>query len=242
MEPENHLLFIISISSLLFLYSAEATCVPRNLTYHIRYTPPKSPQLRQPDSSWPPKTPPPPHSQPLVSPPLLSQTLSVSAASNPTIPPLLHFSVVDPAIKKICDATDNPALCISAVVPHLTGKVDPLAVLEMMIKACINKAQFAMALATRIAKSPTTPSAIASYLDACKDSYSDAMDNLQSATDAISTRDTGTMNSMLSAALTDFGTCEDGFAETPGVNSPMAEWDDMLSKLASNCLAIVSLL
>ncbi|KAB1213847.1 Pectinesterase inhibitor [Morella rubra] len=151
----------------------------------------------------------------------------------PGKPPSLF---VTPAIKKICSKTDSPALCISSVSPFLTGKSDPVSVLQMAIKACTAHANSALAAASSLVK---TYKSLAPAIGDCKDSYRDVMDNLQNAKDAIPTHDIGTINSMLSAALSDFGTCDDGFT---GGTSPLANYDAKGTKLASICLAVASLI
>jgi|UniRef100_A0A2N9IQB4 pectinesterase inhibitor-like protein len=168
---------------------------------------------------------PPPNSPPKPSP---------SPDSAPTLS-------MDPSIKKICETTDNPDLCVSSIAPFLSGKTDPISVLEMAINAATQHAKNAMAMASKLSAVPkaTTDSANAPLFEDCKEMYSDALDNLQSAMDAIPSRDIGTINSMLSAALTDFVTCEDGFS---GETSPLSPYDDKGTKMASNCLAIASLI
>ncbi|KAK1318752.1 hypothetical protein QJS10_CPB04g00992 [Acorus calamus] len=111
----------------------------------------------------------------------------------------------------------------------------------MEIKACANLTEIAREASHRIASDPSTPSTLSMVISVCTESYDDALDNLKSATKAIADRDAGTLDSMLSAAMTDFGTCEDSFMETPGIVSPMAKYDDTLTKLASNCLVIAKL-
>ncbi|KAF5452263.1 hypothetical protein F2P56_027282 [Juglans regia] len=143
---------------------------------------------------------------------------------------------LNPAIKKICEATDYPLVCLASTAPFLTGKVDVISVLEVAVKACSLHAKIALNIASKALK--TEPSISASVSD-CMDMYNDVLDNIESAVDALSTRDTGTFNAMLSAVLTDYGTCEDGFA---GERSPLSEVDDKGTKLASNCLAIASLI
>jgi len=71
----------------------------------------------------------------------------------------------------------------------------------------------------------------------CVGIYADALDNLRNAMDAIKSLDIGTINSMVSAALTDFDTCEDGFSGA----SPLSFYDQKGIKLASVCLAIATL-
>lgn len=73
----------------------------------------------------------------------------------------------------------------------------------------------------------------------CKDMYSDALDGLQSAMDAIPNKDVGTINSMLSGVISDAVACDDGFE---GQKSPFGDYNDKLRKMGSNCLAIASLI
>ena len=120
--------------------------------------------------------------------------------------------------------------------------MDAAALLELEIKACAAKAQIAYEVSSKISSDPKTGKMMAAILQTCTDNYDDAVDNLDSAIKALRERDIPTLNGMLSAALTDFTTCEDGFVETPGVNSPMVDYDSVLTKLASNCLALVELL
>ncbi|GMH16558.1 hypothetical protein Nepgr_018399 [Nepenthes gracilis] len=147
---------------------------------------------------------------------------------------------VDPGIRKICDSTDYSPLCLASIKPFLNGKTDPISVLKMHIRASVQATKTALTLATNLASAanralvPTR-----SALNDCLEMYKDALDNFQDTLNAIPSCDTGTMNSMLSAALNDFVTCDDGFAEA---KSPMAEINDKLHKMSSNCLAIVSLI
>ncbi|KAL6548199.1 hypothetical protein OROGR_008620 [Orobanche gracilis] len=92
-----------------------------------------------------------------------------------------------------------------------------------------------------MADAPGVPPELASVLRDCKDSYDDAVYNFESTIDAFPRRDIGTMNSMLSAVITDVGDCEDGFSGF-GEESPFSSVADRLTNMTSNCLAIVSLL
>ncbi|KAL5996406.1 hypothetical protein ACLOJK_026484 [Asimina triloba] len=147
---------------------------------------------------------------------------------------------VEMTVQAICNHTDNPHLCISSVKPYLPSSenVTPADVLRMEIKACATYTNTSFGFATRVARDPKTPEVVASCLQVCRDNYADALDNLQSADEAVAANDPGTLNSMLSAVLTNYETCEDAFAEEPGLRSPMATYDAKLSKLASNCLAV----
>ncbi|KAF5738765.1 hypothetical protein HS088_TW13G01666 [Tripterygium wilfordii] len=149
---------------------------------------------------------------------------------------------VNPLIKKLCASTDYSSLCVSSITQLLSGAkeatADAVAVLELVIKAASEHTKLAIAKAEKLLAAPTTPAKVVAMIKDCKDNYDDALDNYQSALDAIPARDIGTINSMLSAALTDYTTCDDGFE---GLKSPVAEIDSLLSKMASNTLAIASL-
>ncbi|XP_059460976.1 pectinesterase inhibitor 10 [Corylus avellana] len=223
---------IISFFSLVFFNSARALCVPRNSSNHHA----------SPPSHSPPKVDPPTSHISAPSPSVYPPSESVSPSHSPqgqpsTAPsgsPLVSPSLpTNPAIKKTCDATDYPALCLSTLAPFPIGKTDPLSVLELAVRASIQHTTKALAKATQLAAGADSSESI---LD-CKDIYDDALDNFENAMDAIHPRDIGTVNTMLSAALTDFDTCEDGFDG----ESPFSSYDDKGTKLASICLAIASL-
>ncbi|KAF7151272.1 hypothetical protein RHSIM_Rhsim02G0004500 [Rhododendron simsii] len=236
MEPLNHhTLLIFSIFFLITFNSANAICVP------INGTKPTTSPSPSPYAS--------PISQPVAAPesvpfhlPALNQKPKLLFPIFPSlmeaVPQSLH---TDPSLKKICAATDFPEVCISSIAPLLNGKTDPISVVELAIKAATEHTQVAVATATKIATSPGIAPDIASTISDCKDSYDDALDNFQKALDALSSRDVGTMNSMLSAAITDFSDNDDFLAGK--ASSPvLLEFNAKLSKMTSNCLAIVSLI
>lgn len=97
----------------------------------------------------------------------------------------------------------------------------------------------ALSLAKRLAKRPGTPPYMVSILKECKESYDSALYNYEEAMIALPKRDIGRMNSMLSAVITDVGDCEDEFS---GEKSPLLMYGDRVTKMTSNCLAIVSLI
>ncbi|KAF8041442.1 hypothetical protein BT93_A0133 [Corymbia citriodora subsp. variegata] len=146
------------------------------------------------------------------------------------------------AMKKACDTTDYPALCISSLAPFLVGSTlleGPIALLHAAIKAATAETKLAMTALGRIIETSGADAKTLLILKDCHDNYSDALDNFQAATDAIPKWDIGTINTMLSAAVTDCETCEDEFS---GGQSPMASQDNKLSRMADNCLAIAALI
>ncbi|XP_057476848.1 pectinesterase inhibitor 10-like [Actinidia eriantha] len=265
MAPLNHMPLLFSLFSLiLFASAANAICVPRNLTAaaespfaspspapmpsdgHISMAPISQPpesvapmpsdghiSISQPPES----TAPTPSYGHVSAAPVSQPPVSASQAPSNSLPQIPTHA--DPAIEKICKSTDYPDVCLAAVTPFLNGKTDPESVLGMAIQASIDLTNIAVAKATTIATSAAITPQMASILGDCKDSYNDALDNYKSAMDALGASDVGTVNSMLSAAITDFSDCDD---ELNGLESPLLAFDGTLTKMTSNCLAIASLI
>ncbi|KAL1211879.1 Pectinesterase 2 [Cardamine amara subsp. amara] len=144
---------------------------------------------------------------------------------------ILNQPLLSPEIKSICAKTDNPQLCESSVTPLLTPKLKPdtSSVLVLSIQASINATKVAMATVEKVAAAD------------CKELYDDAVTNLEDAVNAVESRDIATVNTNLSAAMTDYSTCNDGFEES-GEPNPLADVSDKLTKMVSNCLAISTLI
>ena len=124
-------------------------------------------------------------------------------------------------------------MCLSSLSLFiLAGRHDPSSLLATAIKAASHHAVAAMTEISRMAAAKSTDEETAAALTRCKDSYGDAIDNLRNASEAISRRDDGTANSMLSAVVTDSGDCEDSFQG----KSPVFEYNEKVRKMASNCL------
>lgn len=84
---------------------------------------------------------------------------------------------------------------------------------------------------------------MSSYLGDCLAVYSDAVQNLQDSVQALNDKSFDTLRSLVSAAMTDSETCEDGFKEMMGsISSPLSEQNKYFSRLCSNFLAITTLL
>ncbi|KAA8527375.1 hypothetical protein F0562_034910 [Nyssa sinensis] len=161
----------------------------------------------------------------------LSETFTIPKLSNP-------------AVKKICDSTDNSALCQSSISPYLLDSkavASPSLVLKMAIQASTDQTKTAISSITTMAGLPTTPPDTVSILNECKEGYNDALENFQSAMDALLAGDIGTMTSMLSAAITDYGDCEELFFEESAA-SPLVDHSKTLMNMVGNCLAISNLI
>ncbi|CAA3012114.1 pectinesterase 3 [Olea europaea subsp. europaea] len=148
---------------------------------------------------------------------------------------------IDPRVKKICESTDHPSLCLGTVAPLLDGKFDSFSILKVSIKACSELTKIALSMAKKFSNMPGVPPQVASIVRDCNDSYDEAMSNFEKALNALPERDMGTVNVMLSAVITDIGDCEDALFST-GSNFPISDYAEKLTNMTSNCLAIASLM
>ncbi|CAK9138906.1 unnamed protein product [Ilex paraguariensis] len=164
---------------------------------------------------------------------------SITTDSNAPSESVPSSTNIHPTIKKIADSTDFPDLFVSTVVPLLKGKSDITSVLEVAMKVSTDLTNSALLAAKKAAEMPGTPPEMISILGDCSDSYDTAVYNFQHAMDALAAHDIGTMNTMLTAVLTDVGDCEDGFT---GMSSPLSAYAEKVTKMTSNCLAIISLI
>ncbi|PKA62992.1 Pectinesterase inhibitor 1 [Apostasia shenzhenica] len=138
--------------------------------------------------------------------------------------------------------TDFPDLCISSIKessPDLRA-ANNATVLSALTKAVGFKAREARAYALQLTKDATYDPKTTDLLRDCIDTYDDALDNLDAANEAIAAGDAGTRDTMLSAMISDFGTCEDGFQEFT-LKSPMADYSQTLQNMTDNCLAIANI-
>ncbi|KAF5726371.1 hypothetical protein HS088_TW22G00048 [Tripterygium wilfordii] len=233
MSTEHKKSFLLFLLITLSSFSIDAICIPRNSTSAPSPTPiPSSSPVESPqpflDATSPFKI---PHVSSLV--PHVSGLL-----------PSLSVTV-GAGVQKICDSTSYPVECVDSLLPHISGEasLDVISAVKFQMEAFSKAIEQAIANATNL-KDPSTEKMIANTIDACIESYTDSQDCLKKALEAIAAHDIGTLNSELSAALTGIVTCDDGFEElqVPGLKSPVAEIDQKLQKLASNCLAIGKLL
>lgn len=83
---------------------------------------------------------------------------------------------------------------------------------------------------------------MAGCLSDCLEEYSDAVENLRQSAEALGEKSYDMVNDLVSAAMTDSDTCEEGFKEKPGYVSPVTKRNQYFYKLCSNALAITKLL
>ncbi|KAG0448990.1 hypothetical protein HPP92_027565 [Vanilla planifolia] len=221
MRPAFPLLFLFLLSlSYSLLHPCTSLCVPRGS---------RSPSLPSPTSP-----PPPP---PTTSPPPPPTSSPPPPTPSPP-PPSAPAKGLDDALKSFCSHTDFSDLCLDSIKG--LKRADKAAVLSALMRAVDAKAHEARSFAQRLSADPATGAKIRDLLRDCIDTYDDALDNLEAANEAVRAGDAGTRDAMLSAMISNFGTCEDGFQEFT-VKSPMAQWSQTLQNMTDNCLAIFNM-
>ncbi|KAJ8491474.1 hypothetical protein OPV22_013195 [Ensete ventricosum] len=146
-------------------------------------------------------------------------------------------------VASICSHTDYSFLCIYASVTYgqSYAVIDAASLLAMHIKMTTDHTQTAKVIASTFAANPTTTPQVKQALGVCLKQYDDAFDDLAKGTAAVAGHDAGTANSMLSAVISYYSTCDDAFAEIYAAN-PLAKQDDFLMKMVSNALALAQLI
>ncbi|KAI4329797.1 hypothetical protein MLD38_028142 [Melastoma candidum] len=144
----------------------------------------------------------------------------------------------DDLISKLCSKTDYVTLCISSVKKNIKGQHTGVSVLNAEIDAAANSTKEALAKATTLYKSASSK-VEKEILGTCQEMYGDAIDEAVDAKAAIKAHDSASLNSYLSALLTDVETCEDTYSDFSRA-SPLKELDDLIRNLGSNCFKIAS--
>lgn len=128
----------------------------------------------------------------------------------------------------ICRRSDYPAVCRSTV----KGQTNPYAATQVAVKQLISASAAAKKVASKAGRSQV--------LGICKENYDDALSSLKTSLGYMRTHDKGSFNSYVSAALTDFDTCDDAFSEM-GLSSPLLKTNTRLRQMASNVLYLATM-
>ncbi|GAB4841780.1 hypothetical protein Ancab_022504 [Ancistrocladus abbreviatus] len=169
-----------------------------------------------------------------------SSSLKPFAALESLISPLAvqKAAPAPPEVVKACKNTDFPSECQATVMPSLQGKIDnPVKILD----SSVHTFSHALELAKTEISTDKEPALEGqkTVVKTCKEMYDNALEELKMAQKAADTGDKYGANIRFSAALTYIETCEDGL-RGPAKESALATANEMLSKLASNNLALGS--
>ncbi|KAJ4915490.1 Plant invertase/pectin methylesterase inhibitor superfamily protein [Raphanus sativus] len=130
----------------------------------------------------------------------------------------------------ICSHTPYPSLC----QPLVKRETNPRRATHKTIQALEAKTRLALTEAARY-KSGNQE------ITTCYETLTDALYNLASARKSIRKRDVMAMNMFLTAAVSDYGVCVEGFIDKGQVNTVQNSAVD-LRKTGSNCLTLSTLI
>lgn len=170
---------------------------------------------------------------------------SVEAKVSGSFSPILHTpptANVNPAVHKVCGITKDPVVCATTIIPFLSGEFEPASILVSEIQAAISFTNKTIAKANELATHHSTSNFESQCIEQCQENYDSALNNFQTALVAIKAHDAGRLNSVLSAAITDADTCNDGFSDAGIPRSLLGEANAYIHLLGAICLDISTLL
>lgn len=126
----------------------------------------------------------------------------------------------------LCQETDYEPLCRS-IIGNTTNPVDAT---EVSIKSLISET-------TQVKEQAQKTGNESPELDVCYEEFGDAIDELNEALKYLVNRDKDTISNYLSAAVTDYVTCDDAYADSNKI-SPLAQNTTLLTQMATNCLSL----
>ncbi|XP_030545108.1 pectinesterase inhibitor 12 [Rhodamnia argentea] len=128
----------------------------------------------------------------------------------------------------LCQKTDYPILCRTMVKSKVNA--------EKATQSAINY----LILQTREAKTSSSKAkADKSLMDVCNEMYDDALSNLVTSLQNLKSRDKPSLQTNLSAFISDLETCKDTFAES-NAKLPFENIIRLLEQMASNSLALAA--
>ncbi|CAJ1875106.1 unnamed protein product [Sphenostylis stenocarpa] len=144
-----------------------------------------------------------------------------------------------PEILEFCKGTENPTLCSETIAPHIQGPFDPIKALEVEMKATLNQSLKVTEFISDALANPNTDKRARGALSICKSQYKSIKGTIKEALELLEQQNVVDAYYKFSSVLSDQSTCEDAFAESPGVTIPFAEDSIGVLDLGGNCLAIM---
>ncbi|OIW00198.1 hypothetical protein TanjilG_29188 [Lupinus angustifolius] len=146
-------------------------------------------------------------------------------------------------ITETCKNTLHSQTCISSLtsVPG-SNTADPKGLAKIAINVTLAEGSKILAYVHELKSSDESKkSDISSVLNDCDEEYTEAMENLKESATALDKGDYKKVNMLLSTAMTNGNTCEEGFKDLE-ITSPLTKRNSYFSELCSNVLAITKLL
>ncbi|KAK9704765.1 hypothetical protein RND81_07G009500 [Saponaria officinalis] len=191
-------------------------------------------------------------SSPLISPSASSLSdssplSSPSSYSPADSPPLSITSLIDDItnininvpkkVKEVCKKTDHPSECSASVAPLLIdGDYEPITVLQGETKAFEHALEVARDGISNIWSAGDEKDE--SIVSTCKQMYDNAREEIAKAMELSTKNDKYGVNIHVSAALSFISTCQDEIPKDMKDDSTLVATNNLLSNLASNCLAL----
>ncbi|KAL6654280.1 hypothetical protein ACP70R_007745 [Stipagrostis hirtigluma subsp. patula] len=156
--------------------------------------------------------------------------------------PVMH--VLSPVIKSFCAKTDYKDVCEQSVagLPEAPpANLDGVGVLKLLMEAVRSKAVEAMNAATDRMNAAGPDTVHKRIYDDCIRDYHNMRSDMEEVTADLNThKDIATVRTALDNLATEVTSCDEGFEDRDGGGSGMGDYDQLLTKLTSNLLAVAA--
>ncbi|XVF52429.1 hypothetical protein PTKIN_Ptkin05aG0017300 [Pterospermum kingtungense] len=163
---------------------------------------------------------------------------------------LLIVSVTSNIIQDSCqkaakgDANVKVDFCVATLEANPKSKTATSleALVPITIDMAISNATSISSKVSKLLENKDLDKYTRSCLETCCELYSDVPSDLQTAAQAVKSKDYGTANSYISEAMDAPDTCEEGFKEKEGSVSPLTKENSNFFQLTAMSLALMSML
>jgi len=161
-----------------------------------------------------------------------------------------HYTEGEDLVTATCKHTLHYQVCISSLrsVPGSSKTSDLKVLAEIALNLSTTYAAETLSCVHELQSNSSAANNIyvSRCLRDCEEEFSEAIENLQDSKEALANGDCDQVDTLVSAAMSDAETCEDGFKDMPSEDnystSPLTERNRYFSELCSNALAITKLL
>ncbi|XP_020234861.1 uncharacterized protein LOC109814763 [Cajanus cajan] len=148
-------------------------------------------------------------------------------------------NIFQPELIEFCQGTENPTLCADTIAPLFHGTFDPIKALETEIQATLNQTLKVASVIANSLVNPATDKNALDALDICKSQYESIVDTTKESLELLSRQNVVDAYYKFNSVISYQSSCEDAFAESPGVENPFAHDSLTVFQLGGNCLAIM---
>ncbi|CAK8572708.1 unnamed protein product [Lathyrus sativus] len=145
-----------------------------------------------------------------------------------------------PEIAQLCIDGENIALCAETILKQMTGPFDPLKALEIAVDATLDQAMTVAGTIDELLRDPSTDKKAMDALGVCEEEYDDMLDAIEETVDLLQNQNIVDAYYKFNSVLSLKSTCDDAFAESPGVTMPFSQDSQILFQLGGNCLGIMN--